>query len=293
MASFTFSKIVILESLDSTEYKSGSKLCKFINSLKSIHPGVPDAQLVEVAGKDAFVAAIATLIDEAESTGEGPILQIEMHGWEDKSGLAFSDGSELSWDALGTCLSDLNRATRFNLVICLATCYGAHFIEALRPSGPSPCFAMIGPTESMYPDELLKSFKSFYEKLLTERDASAALEALHQHQIKEGGFMNRTAEDWFFKISEGYLQTHCTAEELKRRSEAIIGAVLLKTGVLTPEQKANIARLGKTLANGFLDQKFPVFFMTDTIPENIQRFGSSLDAAKQRVEAFFNSQGQT
>lgn len=285
VSSFEFTKVVIVESLESSEFKSGSELYKFICDLKAAHPDVPEAELIEVAGRDEFIATITTLTNRVKTSGESPILQIEMHGWDDKTGLAFPDHTSLSWDDLAAALGNLNRATRFNLVVCVAACFGGHFIGALLPHSPSPCFAMIGPTHSMTAGELLGGFSTFYGELLTMREAGAALTALHSHRFNEGGFVTATAEDWFFRIAEGYLLTHCTPDRLKARGENILASLRKEGRELNPEQCERIARIGDELASAFLDRRFSSFFMTDSIPENQLRFAGSLSRAKLRVKS--------
>lgn len=290
MSSFAFTKVVIIESLDPNEFKSGAELCKFISDLKVAHPDIPGAELVEVVGRGEFLNAIKTLTEEAKKSSESPIVQIEMHGWDNKTGLAFYDGTSLSWHELATTLGDLNRATGFNLVVCISACFGGHFIGSLRPDEPSPCFALIGPTHTMDGRELLDSFSAFYRELLTVLEARAALTALHNHRFSEGGFVTTTAEDWFFKLAEGYLQTHCTTERLKERRDAIIDQLRRDGKDLNPELHERIARIGEDLAFGFLDRRFPSFFMTDVIPGNQERFASSLSQAKLSAKSFFDSQ---
>ena len=291
MSTFSFSKVVIIQSLEKNEDQTGTMLLQFMDKLRTHHADLPPAQVVDSASKEDFVAVISKLAGEARAKGEMPIVQIETHGWSDKSGLAFRDRSSLSWGEMAGSLSELNRATGFNLVVCLSACFGGHFIESLRPDHPSPCFAMIGPTHAMYPEELLKGFESFYEKLLTERDASSALTALHAHEIEEGGFLNTTAEDWFFKVADGYLKTHCTPDELRRRAGKIIEEVRTTAKALTPEQEKYIEALGEKMAFGFLDRQFPVFFMTETIPANYERFARSLVEAKGRAASFLKGSG--
>jgi hypothetical protein len=292
LSSFAFTKVTIIESLDSKEFKSGTELCKFIRGLKVAHPSVPEPELIEVGGSVEFLNAIKTLTEEAKRSDESPIVQIEMHGWDDKTGLAFPDDTSLSWHELAAVLGDLNRATAFNLVVCVAACFGGHFIGALRPVEPSPCFAMIGPTNTMSGQELLDSFSAFYRELLTGLEANAALTALHNHRVCQGGFLTTTAEDWFFKLADGYLQTHCTPERLRVRGDSIVDEIHPDGKGLNPALQERIAHIGEELAFSFLDRRFPSFFMTDAVPENKNRFAKSLGEAKQRAKLFFDSQHQ-
>ena len=222
MSSFSFSKVSIIQALDPGEFESGTELGKYIDGLRDDRPTVPQVELINVKGREEFLRVIDTLVEEADRTDDCPILQIEMHGWEDKTGLAFPDDSSLSWPELSTPLARLNKATGFNLLVCMSACFGGHSLSFVRPHMPSPCFALIGPTHSVDPAELLGSFRALYRELLIKLDANAALVRLHAHGLEEGGFVTVTADDWFFKLAEGYLRTHCTKDRLKARAGAIV-----------------------------------------------------------------------
>lgn len=290
MSDFSFSKIVIIESLEHDEFKSGTALCEYINGLKEDNPGSPTAHLVDVTGRDGFLSVIAALTEEAQRLGEAPILHIEMHGFEDKSGLSFPDGSSLGWDELALALIKLNKATEFNLVVCVAACFGGHFIDAVRPNDPSPCFALIGPSDLTDGAELLSSFRSLYRTLLTTLSASDALAALHSHRLNVGAFYYVSAEQWFFRLADGYLRTCCTKVRLKERRDKIIKELVSEGKEINAAQKAMLAEMGRTMASTFLERRFPTFFMTDEIPSNHARFSSSLTVARERVADFIASQ---
>lgn len=290
MSDFSFSKIVIIESLEHDEFKSGTALCEYINGLREDNPESPTAHLVDVASCDGLLSVIEALTEEAQRLGEAPILHIEMHGFEDKSGLSFPDGTSLGWGDLAFALNKLNKATEFNLVVCVAACFGGHFIDAVRPDDPSPCFALIGPSDLTDGAELLSSFRSLYRTLLTTLSASDALVALHSHRLNVGAFYSVSAEQWFFRLADGYLRKCCTKEKLKERGDAIINSLIREGKEINAVQKDMIADIGRMMAFTFLERRFPTFFMTDEIPSNHARFLSSLTAARQRVADFIARQ---
>ncbi|PYE18362.1 hypothetical protein C7410_12264 [Paraburkholderia silvatlantica] len=286
MSSFRFSKVAIIQSLDPGEFETGTELGQSIEGLRDDDVVVPEVELINVKGRDEFLHAVEKLTIEAQQSDIAPILQIEMHGWEDKSGLAFPDDSSLTWQELSDPFARLNKATGFNLLVCMSACFGGHSLSFVKPDGPSPCFGLIGPTHSVSPSELLGGFRSFYRELITTLDVNAALAKLHAHKLQEGGYINITAEQWFFWIADGYLKTYCTQERLQARAKAITDQIKNEGKALNDAQLAAVAQLGKTLATNFLNRRFPTFFMVDAIPENTARFGKSLTEAKQEVADF-------
>jgi len=290
MSTFSFSKIAIIQSLDSGEFESGTELGKYIDGLRVDHATVPTVELINVRGRDEFLQAVDRLTADAEQNDECPILQIEMHGWDDKSGLAFPDDSSLTWGELSGPLARLNKATGFNLLVCMSACFGGHALSFIKPNSPSPCFGLIGPTESVNPGELLGSFRALYRGLLITLDANAALSKLQAHGLAEGGFVTVTAEDWFFKLAAGYLRTYCTKALLQARAAAIVERLKAEGKTLSSSDAKKIDLIGELLATSFLNRQFPRFFMLDDIPENRSRFEQSMTTAAQQVAEFMSSQ---
>lgn len=286
---FKFSSVVIIQSLKENDFKSGTDLCKYINGFRDSFPKAPSAELIEVSGRADFLEAMKTVTERTDRLGEAPILHIETHGWNDATGLAFPDKTGLDWHELAPTLAELNRATGFNLITCVAACFGGHLVERVLPSEPSPCFALIGPTHSVFGPELLGSFRGLYRELLTNLDMKAALAALRDHRLDEGGFIVITAEDWFFKLANGYLERDCTPDRLKERSEKIVADFISKGLPITKAVREKIENLGRIMAFDFIDRQFPIFFMTSDIPTNEARYAESLAGARKRAQVFFTS----
>lgn len=288
MSNFNFNKVVIIESLEPDDFKSGTELCQYINGIRDDHPDAPSADMTVVEGCDGFLAKINELTIAAQNDIDFPILHIEMHGWNDKTGLAFPDGSSLTWSDLANALASLNKATRFNLVVCISACFGGHFVEGINPMAEGPCFAMVGPTHTVDGAELLGSFRGFYRELLTTLETPAALEALRSHRLEKGGFITISAEDWFFRLAKGHLLEHCTSARLEERLEGIMEQITREGRTVSSEQRLQLAKEGLKLAKSFLNRMFPRFFMINAIPENMDRFGNSLAIANIDALNFFN-----
>ncbi|WP_050468743.1 hypothetical protein [Herbaspirillum chlorophenolicum] len=290
MSGFEFSKIAIIQSLEEDEVETGTELKKYIDGLREDNLDVPEAVLINVKGSDEFLKVIEQLTVEAIKSEEVPILQIEMHGWQDKTGLAFADDSSLTWQEISTPFASLNRATGFNLLVCMSACFGGHSLSFVKPDGPSPCFGLIGPSHSVDSAELLGGFRAFYRELITSRDVNSALKHLHAHKLEEGEYLNIRAEDWYFQIADLYLRTKCTKERLRARADTVLAQMSREGNILSSGQIAKIVEIGTDLAKSYVERRFPTFFMLDSIPSNEDRFGQSLARAKEEVERFMASQ---
>jgi len=185
IAKFKISKIVIVQSLGN-EFLSGEHLYKYILGFPDDRKALIPAEFINCEGSVDFRDILATLADEAGASGTIPLLHIECHGNSDHSGLAFRNGSSLKWTEIGEPLVALNAATRFNLLVIFALCFGAHHLGEMKLGQPSPCWGMIGPSEEIFPDELLGGFRDFYRLLVKELDLTNAVNLLLARKLVAG-----------------------------------------------------------------------------------------------------------
>ncbi len=289
MPSFSCTKIAIIQSLSPTEFQSGTELKVYLDALGDEKDNFPQLELTDVSDRIAFLGVVERLIDEANDAGCRPILHLELHGWNDKTGLLLADNSSLTWEELAAPLARLNKATGFNLLVCVGACFGAYFLSQLRPLAPSPCYSMIGPTRKISPSDLLGCFRDFYRELLRSLEAATAVRALQARKLDAGAFLTQTAEYWFFKLAQGYLETHCTKARLEQRAANITREIERETGKTIPASTALF--IGKSKSFDFLDRAFDVYFMTNEIPENVNRFSAARADANSRARQFFMGQG--
>jgi hypothetical protein len=287
MPSFKLSKLVIIQGLNSDDEKTGTQLRRYINRLRIKNPNVPPVEMFKVKSAQEFLTAVHELTRNAELYNEHPALQIETHGLRDRKGLGFPDGSSLCWHEMAPSLAALNKATNFNLLVCMSACFGVHSLSFVHPHEPSPCYVLIGPSHEAYPKELLGGFKAFYEELLTTLDCSAAVEKLRSNKMIEGDFTSVTAAEWFFKLADGYLRNLCTKEVLQVRASKIVEQYEREGST---RDFGSVERLGHDFANSFLDRTYETFFMLNDIAENRIRFKESFDLARHHAIEFLQNQ---
>ena len=101
-----------------------------------------------------------------------PLVHFEAHGvcGEDGGLSPDTERSEfLSWEQLRLPLRRLNIATRFNLIVFGAACYGIGFLSAIgRDLGPATFVASIGFADSIGANQLLKMTKEFYRSFFCD-----------------------------------------------------------------------------------------------------------------------------
>lgn len=286
MSAFSFTRVVIIESL-SSGFMSGAQLHDYLSGLAELNERTPPVDYYFVQNVEQFGELIRILTAEARTNGEQYVLHIETHGFENETGIVFANNSHILWEDLGLLLAPLNRETQFNLLVCVAACFGAHFLGRLDVSRPAPCCAIIGPTEITDGPELFGRFRGFYRQLFSTLDLTEAITALLQDKLHRSGFLVQTAENWFMRVAVGYVETQCTNEGLVRRASAMQTQAFAEGRVIMTEQFIEYV---KKRNREFLDDYFRVFFMSDAVPENIERYADSLSQARQRINEFLDAQ---
>lgn len=192
---FHFSRIIIIQSLPAEQLHSGSRLREDLCVLNDAYDFGLEIELFEVSTKNFLIAKLEELIKEVSSKGY-PIIHIEAHGSEDKEGIILSSGEFVSWSDLKT---PSIMATRNNLFIVLAACYGAHIVEILDLTDRAPCCALIGPIKKVDSNAILRDFTDFYKEMLVTGDGGRAVQVLNSNAKEEDTLYYITRQRFFLK----------------------------------------------------------------------------------------------
>jgi hypothetical protein len=127
----------------------------------------------------SYPAAVSKVVEgeKTQKTACLPLIHISAHG--NKSGLQLTSGEFVSWNDLRVLLVNLAQAKGFSrngistLQVCFSTCMGASAEEMFACGKPYPCFAIVGPTQSVEWSDSLTAFITFYHQLMNKPDASA------------------------------------------------------------------------------------------------------------------------
>jgi hypothetical protein len=166
--------VIVIESLPEGESKTGRRLRD-------------DLELISISAGEKFAVRYATAqsADELESLlnelwafviasgGIGLCLHIECHG--DKDGIELADGSQMSWSRLRPLLVNIHLASRMNLILWLASCYGGYFVLACRYNETVPFTVIVGPGNEIDEGTLLAFTCTFYTELFKTKDVTEAL----------------------------------------------------------------------------------------------------------------------
>lgn len=277
IAGLTLTKIVIIQSLEPHEFKTGKNLSEFIEAEVSEYNLKIPVELINCENRLEFLEILGRLSTEAKTTGEKPLVHVECHG-SIQEGLEFENGSTLTWPEVASALLELNLACRFNLFAAFSACFGGHFLSQMEAVQPSPCWCIVAPTEKVDPGELLSGFRTFYSTFLQHTDVGVAVAELRKTRLSTGHWFGQVAELWFEQVVISYIERHCTVEAARVRAKKLYRK-LKRTGIT--KSIGNIMRTSRQHhIEGLLEKYFAIYFSTAEIPENIQRF----EAARARLD---------
>jgi hypothetical protein len=277
LVGFNYTKIVIIQSLEPDEVATGKILSEFLTSLCADNNSfnIP-IDIVNCGNANHFLAILHQLTQDA-AAGAIPLLHVECHG-HSLHGLEFENSSTLSWDNVSKALLPLNIACKFNLLAVFSACYGAHFIGQMEAIQPSPCWCLVAPTESVDVAEVLGGFRAFYSALINENDMGSAVRAISQCRLSHGRWLSEPAELWFEKLITGYIKEHCNKEAARKRAKHMFRKLKKNGNYLSIGAILRLLRRQNRI--DLSNKYFDIYFITNQIPENSERF----ESARKRVE---------
>jgi hypothetical protein len=165
--------IVVIESLRADDKKTGRLLREDLEPVAIPYGNNLQIEFKIARSADELDFLLVELAEYVRLSGRAPCLHLECHGGLD--GLELADGSTMPWTRLKALLVPINLASRMNLFLVLACCFGGYFAAECRFEETVPFAWILGPGKKIYPEPLLALTSNFYAELLKTRDLTQAL----------------------------------------------------------------------------------------------------------------------
>lgn len=266
---------------------TGKILANYVSTLDSFANQQIPLEIHDCPSADSLRYLLAKLMRESQEHSHSPILHFECHGSESGDGLILSNGEEMPWTELAPILADLNLSTEFNLQVFLAACNAFYFIEEMSAIRPSPVYAVIAPSDELNPGEVMRGTRIYYRTLFESGNAGLALQRLKKDNLNVGSWFGKTAEEWFEDVVVNYVVKHCSAKSIAERAHT-----LYQTQASTAPRKS-VGALKRGLHQEhkeFVQKYFREYFLTATIPANLNRFAALLKRVDLKVKTILTSQ---
>lgn len=271
MPRFSFSRIVIIDSLRASDAQTARQLCDDICSYNVYHGRGLRIDHFRIATSAQLRTRLVEIERDARLSDEYPAIHIECHGSSDASGLVLACGEFVAWSALKAPLTAINVATRCNLVITLASCHGAHLLNIVQPIERAPCASILGPTIEAKEINLLRAYTAFYTTLIATEEGDLAIKALRDADSVDASYAFISAEGFFKNVYTNYLRNSGTLQGYWDRSRRLRRRINLAGRIKAPSTQDILLRF-KRRERPYFERCVDRFFMMDLYPENRERF---------------------
>lgn len=207
-------------------------LAPFFNSI-----GLPYQRFTPESASD--LDAILNSIAHAATKGMCPIVHFDTHGAERLGLYVAASGEYISWDQLIRRLRTINIATKNNLCVVSALCFGFHAIKALSIMKPCPFYMLIAPEREITFGFIEDNMSRFYRDIFKDLDV---LKPYERHLSAHMRLFH--CEKSLAIVLSRYIADSCMGKGGDLRRERLLTEVLAK-GV--PNNRANKRTLRKLL----------------------------------------------
>lgn len=263
----TFSRVVVIESLDPGEARTGLQFSQYVDGLL-VEAGktIPvDFFVCESFGE--FVEIMQGLA-RISDLSDIPLVHIECHG-DIADGLIFSNGSNATWDQVANLIRPINLATGFNLTISMYACHAAAFLGEMGGLKPCPARMLVAPTEEVNPAECMQGFMTFYRSLIQGLNVMDASSALKEKRLESGLWIVELAESWFLRLTRDYLRNFASKNGMEKRAKNMRRR--LRVQKISVTNKKVLAHL-RDFERREIFRTFRFFFALEDHPENAEKF---------------------
>lgn len=153
--------VVIIESLDENEKKTGQILFNEVLNYKQIKEPNLTKELFVVSNAQEFLEAMKAINGWVRDRKFFPLIHIEAHGSTD--GIHLSNGDVVVWTELFSISRSLNITLKNSLVMMLAMCEGATYLGRFEPDKRAPFLAAIACFNKIDSNKLLNVYEVFYD----------------------------------------------------------------------------------------------------------------------------------
>lgn len=195
-STFQFNTLYVIESLPDSEIQTGQILYSDIIKRSSERTGLHHAKLFSLRDRSSFIECLNT-VRHYSRKGFHPFIHFEIHGDNQKRGLILKSGEIIYWNELADLTRHVNIITQNNLVISLATCYGAYFLTEINILKPAPFCGCVSTTGVLYIEEIIARFTVFFEALFEGTNFNIAVERLNNTGGLQYKFKFVTAKEIF------------------------------------------------------------------------------------------------
>lgn len=275
MSQFLFNKLYILQSLTSSDRKTGEELEKRINLFSKENQINFQAVLFDIHSIDEWEYAWNGIYTSISQLNIIPIIHLVMHGDEDKIGIEKGHKGLIDLSELFEKTRKANILSHNNIMLNMAVCKGLSVIKYITLGRPMPFGSILASEESLCNASSLENFTIYYQSLLESRNIDTAFESLKtQGQSETSKYHLMKSEQLFANVMELYLENKCNGTAIEQRAVEIakMGGIDISDPAVKQQLIEDITKLlPKENSKGY-ENYVNKFFMFDKFPAIKDRF---------------------
>lgn len=276
MSKFSFNKIVVCESIPEGEKKTAKAVYEDLIPLSCFHERSVDIEYYDFSVKSEFIEIIEKQCSLARE-GNFPVLQLDVHGHHDGSGIVLSSDEYIEWKEVCNILTKLNYLTRCNLLVVMAACHGVNLVSAISVSGLAPFWGIVAPEYVIYPDQIAHSLTGFYRSIFERNNTESIVGSLKFDELSPNMSLI-SCEYLFIEAYRIVFRDYCTEPELTRRARALRDRYILSGHKhVWPISKI---KEGIVPSAQHVERDLKRFLMANIYPENANKISISREQLK-------------
>lgn len=276
MASFTFNKLYVIESLGIHDKLTGTELYNDLLKWKEFeYDGKFKTELVTINDKVDFFNKLNSIKQECIEQKCFPIIHLEIHGSSNYEGLVLKSRELVSWDEIYKSLIDINLIIGNNLFLTLAVCHGGYLMQLIKLDKPAPFWGFIGSFDTIEVSDLMIRYYEFYKEFFTSFNLNLAFYKLRNsnpHIPSTYKFIN--SEETFKIVYNKYLKENTSEKGIEERKKQVKNDE--KLNFINRTERRNFekkfAKEIKNTKEKYYKRHSKVFFMLEEFPKNRKRF---------------------
>lgn len=216
---FENNSIFVLDFLSSTDLQTARRLAEDLSDL-AMGVGAPYCRYVKVSGAEHLFGVLDAIRADCEN-GLRPIIHFEAHGDRD-GGLEIADAGEfVIWADLVGWLLRINTASKNNLGVVMAACFGLYAISPISLRNPTPFFFLVGSDHTVSAGYIDERMRLFYQALFRDQSLDRAMQEVQSR------FKQFHAEKFFCSAFAGYIRRKCMGRGASQRIEAMVSQAIV------------------------------------------------------------------
>ena len=132
MYSSKFNSVAIFNAIPEEELNTAGRLRDELDDIAVYIANDLKVRYFRINDPCDIESGVSALLNETKKDGLLPWIHLDAHGMSDESGFCTGNNNSCDWNNFNNIITPLNVATKLNLIVVFASCYGASFANSIE-----------------------------------------------------------------------------------------------------------------------------------------------------------------